>query len=77
MWLSFNYYSNWGRGLEVRPILEPWAEQRGIFTIDEDNYFAISIDLATGQEMDTVVRSVLERLNDISVQLSFLPDNEV
>jgi len=76
LWLSFGYY-RWGRGFEVRPILEPWAENRKILTIDEDDYFAVSIDLATGQEMDTVVRGVLERLNDISVQLSVLPDNEV
>ena len=72
LWLSFNN-SDWGRGLEIRPILEPWAEKQGIFTIDKDNYFAISIDLATGQEMDTVVRGVLERLNDIAVQISVLP----
>jgi hypothetical protein len=70
VWLGFSS-SKWGRASEVRGVLEPWiADTKGFSASDDD--FSIPIDLATGEEMDAVVASIVNHLAKINNQLSKL-----
>lgn len=53
----------------VCAILEQWAESKGIITTMENYSFAIGVDLITGEELDNVIRSVVNLLGDVSTQL--------
>jgi hypothetical protein len=71
LWLVF-HATNFGRALEVGPLLEPWAARNGVFSANEDDQFAIAIDLVTGEEKDEVIRSIVDRLRSIAEVLSKL-----
>jgi hypothetical protein len=72
IWLMF-HSTKWGRALEVRGVLEPWAAAEGKFSEMDDDYFLIRIDLVIGEEMDEVVRSIVNHFVEIKNQLSKLP----
>jgi len=74
LWLEFS--TDFGRRHEVRPILEPWAQERDIFTSMEKNHFVIGVDLLANEEKDTVVQDVVKKIKDISDQLSKLEKKE-
>lgn len=65
LWLTFPT-SNWGRAFEVKSLLDPWASKNGVFTILENNEFAVAIDMLTGEEKDQVIRDIVNTFNEIS-----------
>ncbi len=75
LWIEFSD-TDWGRAHEVRPILEPWAHERDIFTSMEDDRFVMGLDLLTNEEKNTVVQDVVKKMKDISDQLAKLKKNE-
>jgi hypothetical protein len=72
-WLVFSKSQTFGRAREVRILLESWAAEKGVFTKFEDDELVVAIDFAFGEEKDLVVRSVVDRLNEIAVVLRVLP----
>jgi hypothetical protein len=73
LWLFFS--TRGGRALEVRAILESWAERKGIAcVVNEDGGFSVGIDVIAGEEPDHVVRAIVDRLRDIVEELSRLPE---
>jgi len=70
LWVLF--LPEFGRSLEVRPILEPWATKEGIVTSYANSEFAVALDIAVGEDKDQVVRGIVDRLKDISKVLSEL-----
>jgi hypothetical protein len=71
MWLVFQA-NEFGRGLEVRAILEPWAEQRKLVCSVQADGFGVGIDLVPGEEQEHVIRSIVKRLGDVAAELSRL-----
>ena len=72
VWLYFDSGA-FGHALEVRPLIEPWAAKKGIFTTTENGNFAIAIELALSEEKDAVAKSIADRLREIGDVLSALP----
>ena len=76
LWLVFPL-SDFGRALEVRGFLEPWADREGVTSAMDNDQFVVGIDLVTGEEMDQVVKSAVDRLQSIAAELSRLQLNQV
>jgi hypothetical protein len=73
LWLLFAS-SPWGRALEVRLILEPWAHIRHIVSaVLKDDTFAVGIDVLAGEEREQVMKAIVATLKNISDELSRLP----
>jgi hypothetical protein len=73
LWVVFSS-SAFGLAPKVRSLLESQASRQGIFTVfdnDEDE-FAIAIDILPGEEKDLVVRGIIDRLQMIANVLSKL-----
>jgi len=70
LWTLF--YDHWEGATGVRTLLEPWAAKRHVFATHEDDYFAVSLDIAFGEDKDEVVRGVVNRLREIADVLSVL-----
>lgn len=68
LWLIFE--GEWGRAVESRGVLEPWASRKGVVTAWEDDKFAVGIELATGQEREAVIAGVADQLREISEVLA-------
>ena len=68
LWLEF-VFTGWGRGMEVRDILEPWCVEKGISVHTEKNKFIIGIDILANEEKGAVVKHILSQLRTISQQL--------
>jgi hypothetical protein len=63
---------------EVRSLLEPWTERNGIaFSVEDDGAPALGIDVIAGEEPDHVIRAIVDRLADITAELSRLPEKPV
>jgi hypothetical protein len=71
LWLVFSA-SAFGRALEVRAVLEPWAERQGLECSLEADDFGVGIDVAPGEEREHVIRSMVNRLSDVAAELSRL-----
>src|ERR1035437_4956414 len=74
LWAVFSG-TDWGRSHEVRPLLEPWATQNGVFTASEDDNFLVAINIEFGEEKDQVTNAIAERLKEIAGVLSILKPN--
>ncbi len=72
LWLVFGA-SDFGRALEVRAILQPWAEQHGVEFSLQGGEFGVGIDVVPGEEQDHVVRSLVDRLKVVAAELAALP----
>lgn len=72
LWVVFSH-TDWGRGHEVRALLEPWASREAIFTVTHDDGFAVAIDIPFGEEKESVVRSIVNQIRKIVDLLSALP----
>ena len=70
LWVVFS--DKEGRSREVRPLLEPWAAQMRIFAANEQEDFAVALNLPFGEEKDAVIRVVVDRLKAIAEKLSGL-----
>jgi hypothetical protein len=81
LWLVFTHggsvFANgeWQRDPEIRVLLEPWASDKGVPAVwrkndDGDDEFAVGIELATGEEEEAVIASVVNQLKEIAAVLS-------
>ena len=65
LWAVFSP-SSWGCAREVRTILEPWAEAKGVRTCTtEGDGFAVALDIPSGQEKEQVIEQVTVRIREI------------
>jgi len=69
LWLEF-LCNEWGLGMEVRNILEPWCVENGISVHMENKKFVVGIDILDNEEKCAVVKHILSQLRAISQQLS-------
>jgi len=76
LWIVFSK-EPWCRVREVWPLVEPKAENRGVFTKFVDDNFIVAIDLACGEEKDQVVNNIVVQLKWIANVLSELPQKSV
>lgn len=72
LWLIFDN-SNFGRGQEVRPLIEPWATQNGILTATSDHDIAVALEIPEGEEKDAVIRSLAGDIKRVEAVLEGLP----
>lgn len=72
LWLVYSQTS-YGRAQEVRPLIEPWAADRGILCVDDGGGVAIALDLPPGEEQPGVVRHLADRLKAVAAVLAALP----
>lgn len=75
LWLVFRS-SKWSRAPEVRALLEPWAQDKGVFVAMDGDEFVVAIDVPTEVEKDRVVQSIVSFFGDVAIQLSALPERE-
>lgn len=75
LWLIF-HDTQFGRGQEVQSLIEPWAIQNDILTVDGDGYTAIALEMPTGEERDEVIRSLAAEIERIAGVLAQLPPKE-
>lgn len=72
-WLIFAI-SDFGRGPEVRNLLEPWASQSGVYvTAQPDGQTAVAIEIPSGEDKPIVVRSIVDQISHIGRVLESLP----
>jgi hypothetical protein len=69
LWLVFSPTS-FGRALEVRSLLEQWADKERVLNVYENDELAVAVDIAFGKDRDQVVRGVADRLKEIADVLS-------
>lgn len=72
LWLVFGH-DDFGRGMDARRLLEPWAAREGVIAVSDSNQLAIGLDVVVEEEKDTVIRSLFETLRSIATELSVLP----
>lgn len=59
--------TDWGRAREARVLLEPWAAQKSVFTVNhEDGSFVVALDIASGEDKDQVVAGIVARLREMA-----------
>jgi hypothetical protein len=70
LWLEFS--SQAGKAHQIRGVVEPWADRRGLPTGTKSGVFPLSVGLrlATGEEKDEVVRSLVDTLRSIAAELT-------
>lgn len=75
LWVSFFVEGSvdYRRGADVKALLEPEADKRNVFTTMEADRYVIAIKIPSGEEMDVIVKSVVEQLRFISEILSLAP----
>lgn len=72
LWLVFEN-GTFGRGHEVRELIEPWAEQNCVLTSCSNQGIAIALEIPQGEEKDAVVRSLVNDLKAVAAVLQGLP----
>lgn len=72
LWLVFDN-GDFGRGLEVRQLIEHWAMRNGILTAEGNNSFCIALEIPDGEEKDGVTRSLVADIQAIAKKLECLP----
>jgi hypothetical protein len=72
LWLIFSD-GDFGRGQEVRPLIEPWATQKGILTANSDHDTAVAVEIPVGEEKGGVIRSLVDDLKTVTKLLEALP----
>jgi len=72
LWLVFDN-GDFGRGQEVRTIIEPWAVHNGILAAEDNNSFCVALEIPVGEEKDGVIRSLVADIQAISKVLESLP----
>lgn len=76
LWLFFED-TQFGRGQDVRRLIEPWAGRNDILTAAMNQAFAIAVDIPAGEEQSVVVRSVVDQIKAIAEVLDVLPASPV
>lgn len=72
LWLVFGH-SDFGRGIEARRVLEPWASREGAVAFSDSDQLAVGLDIVVEEEKDVVVRSLAATFRSIAEALSVLP----
>jgi hypothetical protein len=72
LWLVFAH-SDFGRGMEARRVLEPWASSKGAVACSDRDQFALGLEVVAKEEKDGVVRELAADLGSIAKALSALP----
>jgi len=72
LWLIFDD-GDFGRGQEVRQLIEPWAIQNGILIDTSGRGVAIAMEIPEGEEKDGVNRSLVNDLKAVAAVLEALP----
>lgn len=72
LWLIFDDGA-FGRGQEVRPLIEPWATQNGMLTATIGQGVAIALEIPEGEEKVGVVRFLVDDLKAVAAVLDALP----
>ena len=72
LWLLFPE-TDFGRAHEVRRLIEPWAAKNHKLAVTVNREFAIALDVAAGQEKESVVRDLVEQFRAIAQVLNALP----
>lgn len=57
----------------MRPLIEPWATQKGMVTETTGQGVAIALEIPEGEEKDGVVRSLVDDLKAVAAVLDALP----
>ena len=70
-WVLFSS-GEWGRGHEVRALLEPWAAQKKKFIVTSDDSVAVPIDIPCGEEKPGVVRGMVQQIAEVGAALRHL-----
>ncbi len=76
LWLIFSE-GDYGRAQEVRPLIEPWAAKMGVLTASTDQGFALALEIQTGEEKTSVIRSLTDTIKEISELFINLPPKSV
>jgi hypothetical protein len=71
LWLVFPG-AGFGRGDDVRKVLEPWTQRQGLECCVAADGFGVGIDVVPGEEHEHVIRSIVNRLRDVAAELSRL-----
>jgi hypothetical protein len=69
LWLVFSQ-GDFGRALEVRSLLEPWAAREGGFTAFENGELAVALDIPLGEDKDRALRVIVDTWQAIADVLS-------
>jgi hypothetical protein len=75
LWLIFDD-GDFGRGREVRPLIEPWAMRNGFLTAAGDYGIAVALEIPEGEEKDGVIRSLVADIQAIATVLTTLPPQQ-
>jgi len=75
LWLLFSE-GDFGRGQDVRRLIEPWAAKNNILTVNDikDRDFAVALEIPVGEEKAGVVHSLVDNLKAIAFVLDALPE---
>jgi hypothetical protein len=71
LWLLFSD-TDWGRKVEVRALIEPWADKNGILTATYAGVYAIALRVPVREESEGVIRSIVDQLKAIAGALRTL-----
>ena len=72
LWLVFSD-GLFGRGQEVRPLIDTWAMQEGILTAASNHDIAVALEIPIGEEKSGVIRSLVDSLKAVTAVLETLP----
>jgi len=65
LWMVFSQ-TDWGRALQSKPLLEPWAAREDKFMTFQNGELAIALNLVFGEDKDHVVRKLAGLFRDIA-----------
>jgi hypothetical protein len=72
LWILFSD-GEFGRGQEVRSLIESWAAKNGILTAAIDHGIAIALEIQVGEDKAGVVRSLVDDIKALAAVLETLP----
>ena len=72
LWILF-YKGKFGDGENVRRLIDPWAARNNVLTAEDDQVFAVALDIPAGEEKSTVIRSLADQIKEVAAVLSELP----
>jgi hypothetical protein len=71
LWLYF-INDDYGRGQEVREIIEPWAAANGKLSANLGANFCLALGILTGEEKQAVVQNIADQIKAVALKLSDL-----
>ena len=71
LWFYF-INDDFGRGQEVREIIEPWAAGNGKLSANLGTNFCLALEILTGEEKQAVIQNIADQIKAVAVKLSDL-----